>query len=308
MRKLPELDNCRTGKGTFARAVAAVASDVNSMFVLLLTAMVMLVLASSMVTHTFAWHVTSREAGSADGQVYSDSTEASVTPYSLYTCSSDGSTVTVYSSEDKVSLNSYDAILGRNDYTSVYIRMPVYGVVPGDTIKFTVTANGTLNDVNGNSSGVDGSGRNILLNQYLSNIISVSCANIPESSIPADASRDTIYHNALGWFSSHSVDKGTFVNYSPGARPRDPVVLNSKSPTMYITLEDGDYTIESDGYVYVYFKIDYEYPLVDAYITALRLQMGGFKIGEAGHSEFSGTVDGIGFDLESIVMSIEKPI
>jgi hypothetical protein len=303
------IENRENGANKALLSAGKGASRAKGLGMLCLLAVLLLVAAGVNMIPTFAWHVTNREAGDESGSVRSDSVEASVLPYSLYINEDDGAgnfSVHVYSSNDQAALNSYDAILGRNDYTSAYIHMPLYGVAAGDTLAFTITANGTL--ANGsNATGVGNNGRNLLLEQYLSNIINLSCGCIPSSTLSATADKETVYSSARSWFEANaaSVAKGTFVNYSPGARPGDPVVLNSKSSTMVLRLEPGDYTIESNGQVHVYFRIDYDYPLVDAYISALRLQMGGFKIGEEGHAEFTGVITAGNFDLVSIEMDIE---
>ncbi len=273
----------------------------------------MFIALSVLIASTYAWYVTNRQTLKTDAEVYSGGVDAAILPYSLFinvrselinqqTGDYDYA-VQVFNDTDQAALNTYDAILGRNPYTSAYIRMPAYGVQEGSGLTFTITAAGTLNDTNGNSSGVNAYGRNLLMNQFISNIIRISCANIPASVISPSADKEDVYAGAKNWFDNNLADSATFVQYSPGATSKDPVVLNSKNSTVSFSFTSNDYTIESDGMVYVYFKIDYDYPLVDAYINALRIQMGGFKIGQEGHADFTGAINP-GFDLVSIQMAI----
>jgi len=269
------------------------------------------------ISASMAWNLTNKQTYDADGTVESDGVNASVLPYSLYvkhqTVSGDNVTynVQVYSSGDGAELNSYDAIMGRNDYTSAYIRMPVYGVPEGSTLTFTVTCTGSIgtNDEDGVNS-TDNVTNNILMAQYLSNIIEVSCANIRSSVISTSASKEDVYTNALNWFSdsanASAIKSGTFVQYreNTGTGRNKTAFLSGKNPTVTFTLAPGDYAVEDDGMVYVYFKLDYKYELVDAYITALRLTQGGFKLNESGHADFTGTVENVGFDLSTIALEI----
>jgi len=293
----------------------------NSIWKLLPTAAMMLVIAAVLTLATYAWQVTNHETNDQAGTVTSDDVDASIMPYSLFineqTPVLDGEgdptgeytyEVVVFSDVDNVALNSYDAILGRNPYSSAYIRMPVYGASAGDTLTFTVSANGTLCAEKNNEprETVGGHELNVILDQYISNIIRISCANIPTTTIAADADKDTIYHSAKEWFDENSAPNETFVTYNDRPSAKEPIVLTGKNSSVNFVLSDGNYTIEDDGMVYVYFKIDYEYDLVDAYISALRLEVGGFKIGEAGHADFSGEVENVGFDLDTIAMTISN--
>ncbi len=297
--------------------------------VLLPSAVTMLVIALTLIAATYAWQVSNHETGIEASAVESDTVEPQILPYTLYidvqTPHEDDETgeitytyeVEVFSDTDDAKLNSYDAILGKNDHSSAYVRMPAYGIASGNTVTFTLSASGTLyrTGTEGNYVYHDSPGTytqnnvtlNHLMNQYISNIIRVSCANIPLSVIAEDANKDEIYNGAKNWFADHAdtVQSDTFVDYYDRPSPREPIVLVEKNHEIEFTLTSSDYTIESDGMVYIYFKIDYEYDLVDAYISALRLDMGGFKIGEAGHAEFSGLVEDSGFDLERIEMTID---
>ncbi len=269
---------------------------------LVFMALLLVAIAGTFFVPTFSWTFTNREAGNENGALTSDTTDSAILPYSLY-IKQDDTTVNVYTNTDSAAMNSYDSILGRNDYSSAYIVMPVYGVSAGNNITFTITANGALNQ-NGNASGTDGNGKNILMEQYLSNIIYISCANITASNLSPDSTKLAMYNGAKSWFDTHSASTATFVQYSAPANSNDPVVLNSKNTTVSFSFPSGSYTIESNGMVYIYFKIDYKYELVDAYVDALRRSLGGFKLGEAGHAEFTGLISGQVYDLVSIDMLV----
>ena len=123
--------------------------------------------------------------------------------------------------------------------------------------------------------------------------------------IPENAAKDTIYNRAKTWFSENSAPSDTFVKYGDRPNLREPVILQRKDLEIALTLAPGNYTVEENGMIYVYFKIDYEYDLVDAYISALRLEQGGFKIGEEGHAIFTGEIEnGGGYDLQRITMTV----
>jgi len=264
----------------------------------------MLVAAAVLVSSSTAFYVTNRDTGGLNSTVGSDSVDPSIMPYALFVktltdAENQTYTVNVYNNSEQAALNSYDAIFNRNEFSSAYIRMPVYGVQSGDTLTFTVTANGPLSE---DGTATDSSGHNQLMSQYISNIISISCANIPSTTLSPSADRDTVYAGAKSYFDSATAEEKTFVTYDPAPSARQSVGLTGKSAQISFVLDSSDYVIEN-GMVYVYFKIDYKYELVDAYLTALRLQLGGFKIGQAGHTEFSGILDQT-FDLERIEMTV----
>jgi|GEM_PF-3352141 len=270
----------------------------------------MAVILAVLIGATMAWNVTVTRTYGGDSSVSSDSAAAAIMPYVVFVQqrNDDGSggTVVTYSQDDTVMLNSYDAIMGRNDCTSAYIRMPVYGIEPGSDLTFTVTSTGTL--ANGqNATGtetINGRVRNLLMDQYLSNILEISCMNIPTTVIAEDASKETIYAGAKSAFTA-SAQADTFVNYTAPVGNEKTVRLTDKDDAITFTLTSDDYVIEN-GFVYVYFKLDYKYELVDAFIMALRMQLGGFKIGEAGHAEFTGLVNP-GYDLNEIIMTVRTP-
>ncbi len=263
----------------------------------IIAAAAVLVTAIAVVSVTTSWFETNRKDVTRGESVTSDMVDPSVLPYTLYIKDRATAAVSHYTSTQNAVLNSYDAILGgdSNAWTSAYIRMPVYGILPGDSLSFTVTCTAPLYVTEDNVTHI---------NESISNFIEIRCANIPASTLAADAAETTVYDGALAWFRNNSAQEGAFVQYHTPANadPRDPVQLDSKSTSITFQFADGTYTIEEDGMVYIYFMIDYDYNLVDAYLHELRGRLGGFKLNEAGHAEFAGLND-----LERIQMTVSHP-
>lgn len=256
------------------------------------------------------WYAYNRaDKGTSEG-VTSAEVAAGAMPYMLYVARPQTDHIDqidhidIYSSSDAAQLNTFDAIFGgvHNMYTSAYVRMPIYGVPAGKSVKFTVTCQ---SDYLNSQSEIE---------KYISNIIQMSCAVIPTSVIAENATATQIYTDAKSYFqtSAASLTEICFVDYSvTTVNGKKTVSVTGKKTEgtekgISFTIPANQIQLVNDK-AYVYFKIDYNEDLVYHYIRTSLWGTGGFKLGQTAEDDFSGTISSgspMVFDLKDITMTV----
>ena len=267
--------------------------------VLFLSAAVLCLVFMVLIIPSSSWEADNRDVYYTGSGVLSEQIGPVLTPYTVFQRS--GQTVSTIQISDQLQpasrqnaallqLSPYDAILGENQDTAVFFRIPVYGVSSGDSFTLSVTCNGSLN-AQGNHVGAQ-DGVNLLMDSYLSNLVGISCGVIPLSTIPSDATPETVYQSAAAFFSA--VTPQSFVSMSGST------IVRKDSQ---ISFQVSGFTPEN-GMIYVYLKLDYRYELVDAYLTALRRSQPSANRSDS--ISFSGLVSSaepIVYDLGQILLT-----
>lgn len=263
-----------------------------------------------LIPMTKTWYAKIRESLAAGNEVKSAEASAGAMPYTLYVARPSTNPITsidhveVYTNSGSARLNTFDAIFGgdHNMYTSAYIRVPIFGIPSGKSIKMTITCQSTYKDAQDE------------IQKYISNFIDVSCAVIPTSVIAENATPTQIYSGAKNYFDTNaaSITTTSFVNYSVTTTNGNKVVnatgkkLEGSEKGISFTIPSNQIQLVNDK-AYVYFKIDYNEDLIYHYIRTNLWGKGGFKLGETAADDFAGTISGgnpITYDLKEIKMTI----
>ncbi len=237
---------------------------------------------------TGAWQVFGRIAQRGETAIVSDDTQLAVTECNLYygelTTGSDGkisATGAVISSPDKVSMNGYDAVVGRNEDTAVYMRLTIAGQKVSDKGDITVTLNRENTGDLKNATDDEGlrytktdadkhwTQGNIALN--LSNVVAAQAVQIPSLETETDA--DTVYKGCKGltWSGEGAPELKSFFSAIPEAHGRYTELGDAtKSNSLTFNFSGYDTTTYDNGITTAVFfiKFDYSQALVEVYLNS----------------------------------------
>lgn len=264
----------------------------------------------AIIPSTRSWYARILENQTTGEGVTSANVASGALPYVLYVARPRADAITqidhvdVYTNSTEAALNTFDAIFGgdHNEYTAAYLRMPIYGIPEGKSIKLTVTCQSDyLNSQN-------------QIEKYISNIIQMSCAVIPTNVIPENASAAEIYSGAHAYFQNNaaSLTEKAFVNYSvSGVNGIKTISVTGKNMEgtdkgISFTIPANQIQLTNDR-AYVYFKIDYNEDLVYHYIRNSLWGKNGFKLGETAADGFAGTIsagDPMIYDLRDVTLTV----